>query len=241
MKLNDSSLMPLYQQVHGEIKAAITSGRYLPGDKLPSEVELSKRYSVSRVTIRRAIDELSSEGYLTSRQGKGTFVNQHKLARKIRQGRNVTSFSDVCSEMGMVAGAHVLTRRVVPAEGEGREFFGSGCSQLVHVSLLRTADGIPVMEENSFFPFEQFAFLLKGDLENVPLFDLVAKRSRRLPQHCGMGTIEMVLCDVRRAERLAISAGEPLFFERAFFLDQDGAPLCMSNKYLVGSRCMFEI
>ena len=70
MKLNDNSLTPLYQQVLEDIKAEISSGTYASGQRIPSEAELSQLYSVSRVTVRRAIEELVGEGYLTKRQGK---------------------------------------------------------------------------------------------------------------------------------------------------------------------------
>ena len=56
MKLNGKSLTPLYQQVLGDLKAQIISGAYRAVDKLPCEAELSARYSVSRVTVRRALD-----------------------------------------------------------------------------------------------------------------------------------------------------------------------------------------
>ena len=108
MKLNDNSLTPLYQQVLEDIKAEISSGTYASGQRIPSEAELSQLYSVSRVTVRRAIEELVGEGYLTKRQGKGTYVNQRKMTRKIRQCSTIESFTDVCAEMGMKAGAHVI-------------------------------------------------------------------------------------------------------------------------------------
>lgn len=241
MKLNGKSLTPLYQQVLGDLKAQIISGAYRAGDKLPSEAELSARYSVSRVTVRRALDELAGEGYLTSRQGKGTFVNQRKLTRKISQSSDVRSFTDVCADMGMVAGAHVIERGVVPPSDEDRALFGPSCTQLVFVSRVRTADGIPIMEEDNYFPLGDFAFLLDEDLENVSLFNLIASRRGLTPDHCATSTIEIALADLELARRLDISAGDPLFFEHVFFHDQHDAPLCLSNKYLVGSRYQFNI
>ena len=50
--------MPLYQQIYDEIKHAIDNGIYVPGDKIPTETELSTKYAVSRITVRRAIEDL---------------------------------------------------------------------------------------------------------------------------------------------------------------------------------------
>jgi GntR family transcriptional regulator len=72
---------PLYQQIKGLITQSLQSGEWRPGDLIPSEVELAVRYKVSQGTVRKAIDELSSENVVVRRQGKGTFVATHHEAR----------------------------------------------------------------------------------------------------------------------------------------------------------------
>ena len=62
--------VPLYQQIKEDIKDAIQSGKYKPKEKIPPEPALSEEYAVSRITVRRAIEELCSEGYLTKMQGR---------------------------------------------------------------------------------------------------------------------------------------------------------------------------
>ena len=60
---------PLYQQIYDEIKDAIEKGVYTPKERIPSELELAKQYEVSRITVRRAVEELCSDGYLVKQQG----------------------------------------------------------------------------------------------------------------------------------------------------------------------------
>lgn len=62
--------IPLYQQVIDIIKNEINSGAYKAGARIPNEFELAESYKVGRVTVRRAIEELVQQGYLTKRQGK---------------------------------------------------------------------------------------------------------------------------------------------------------------------------
>ena len=57
---------PLYQQIYDEIKDAIEKGVYAPKERIPSELELAEQYDVSRITVRRAVEELCSDGYLLS-------------------------------------------------------------------------------------------------------------------------------------------------------------------------------
>ncbi len=116
--------IPLYQQVIDIIKNEINSGAYKAGARIPNEFELAESYKVGRVTVRRAIEELVQQGYLTKRQGKGTFVNAPKLKRKIRQKDDVQSFSDACRVNGMEPGARVISRKILPADSTEAQFFG---------------------------------------------------------------------------------------------------------------------
>lgn len=65
---------PLYLQLVEGITAAITCGRFKDGEALPAERVLSERLDVSRTTVRKALDELTARGLVTSRQGSGNFV-----------------------------------------------------------------------------------------------------------------------------------------------------------------------
>ena len=108
----DVSAVPLYQQVMDDLKGEIARGVYAAGSRIPSEMELAKSYGVGRVTVRRAIEELSRAGYLNRQQGRGTFVCAPKLKRKIRQKGDVQSFSDACRVNGMEPGACVISRKI---------------------------------------------------------------------------------------------------------------------------------
>ena len=80
MAINDSAVVPLYQQVKDDIRAAIESGKYKTNEKIPPEPELSAEYSVSRITVRRAVEELCAEGYLIKMQGRGTSASPASTA-----------------------------------------------------------------------------------------------------------------------------------------------------------------
>jgi GntR family transcriptional regulator len=68
---------PLYQQIKGLLTASLKEGAWRPGEVIPSEVELARRFSVSQGTVRKAIDELAAENVLVRRQGRGTYVATH--------------------------------------------------------------------------------------------------------------------------------------------------------------------
>jgi DNA-binding transcriptional regulator YhcF (GntR family) len=67
---------PPYQQVANALRAAILTRRFQPGEKLPSQAELSTRYGVARMTIQQSLRILRDEGLIVSRQGSGVFVKE---------------------------------------------------------------------------------------------------------------------------------------------------------------------
>lgn len=237
--------IPLYQQVIDIIKNEINSGSYKAGARIPNEFELAESYKVGRVTVRRAIEELVQQGYLTKRQGKGTFVNAPKLKRKIRQKGDVQSFTEGCAANDMVPGARLVSRTVVAATHEDAAFFGvePGC-ELIVVERVRTADGIPVMLENNAFVLADHPYLqtlADEDLTDNSIFALVAAHSGRAPLKSDPCTVEIALADAQAAPLLEVPVGEPLFYMEAYFTDEDERPLLLGRQKIVGSRYVFDI
>ena len=77
MDINES--IPKYEQLRMKILNDIERGILKKGDKIPTENELSKNNQISRVTVRKALDSLTEEGYLIRIPGKGTFITENKL------------------------------------------------------------------------------------------------------------------------------------------------------------------
>ncbi len=78
MKIDRSVPIPIYYQLKQILLDEINRQVYMEGDCIPTEKELMAQYGVSRMTVRQAVSELATEGYLTRRKGMGTFVNQRK-------------------------------------------------------------------------------------------------------------------------------------------------------------------
>lgn len=89
-KLDESSAQPLYQQLQRSLRDAIEKGVIAPDDALPPERDLAEMLGVSRITVRKAIDELVEEGLLVRKQGSGTYVSN----RVEKNFAKLTSFSE---------------------------------------------------------------------------------------------------------------------------------------------------
>ena len=68
---------PLYEQIYKNILTNIETGQLKPGDRVPSEKELSTQYNVSRITSKRALQILDQQGLIDRARGKGSFVSQN--------------------------------------------------------------------------------------------------------------------------------------------------------------------
>lgn len=82
MGLDIDDPRPPYQQVATKLRAAILTGKLVPGERLPTQVELSKTYGVARMTIQQALRILKDDGLIATRQGSGMFVRE-RTARPI--------------------------------------------------------------------------------------------------------------------------------------------------------------
>jgi GntR family transcriptional regulator len=74
MDMNQADARPAYQRVADDLRQAIATGTYQPGDQLPTLAELSDRYGIAVMTARDAIRQLAADGLAVSRQGKGAYV-----------------------------------------------------------------------------------------------------------------------------------------------------------------------
>lgn len=97
MFLDRSNRMPLYYQIYDILLAKIESEEWRPGDKIPSELDLSIQFNVSRTTVKQAIEKLAQKRYLFRQQGKGTFVSKPSIAKQLNE---VVSFSEEMLQRG---------------------------------------------------------------------------------------------------------------------------------------------
>lgn len=135
---------PKYQQVEELLKENILSGQLKPGDQIMTEEQLCERFGFSRMTISKALNHLSDLGYIKRTPGKGSFVMPPSVRKETASGR---SFSEDMKSVGMVAGAKLVSYRVVQA-GEVPVAMGKlGLQEmdLVHSFVrLRTGNDTPI-------------------------------------------------------------------------------------------------
>ena len=162
MYIDKNSPIPAYSQLKNIILEKINSGEYSAGKPIPSERELSEVLNISRMTVRQALNQLTSEGILYRERGVGTFVSKAKIEQ-----RNIMSFSDTVSKRGMTPSTKVLKFEKIKPSDDIRNILMLKENEAVYnVKRLRLANNIPVAIEESFIPEKHCPDLEKFDLRH---------------------------------------------------------------------------
>lgn len=140
---------PLYMQLARSLREHISSGGIDPGSALPSERDLSEMAGLSRVTVRKGIEQLIDEGVLIRRQGSGTFV-----ARRIEApGARLSSFSDDTRSRGEAPGVVWIYKSYAqPTEEEAAALDVSPTALVARLGRVRLAGGEPLAIEHAVIP-----------------------------------------------------------------------------------------
>mgnify|MGYP000969627418 CR=1 FL=1 len=140
----------LYYQLKEELMKKLISKQWLPGEKIPSEKELCQMYGVSRITVRKALDELERSGHLVRRQGKGTFVTNISMEQRLSK---FYSFSEELKQRGLQEHCRIIQFDQVPATNEVAAPLGlEPLDPVFKLTRLRLVDLTPYTLETSYIP-----------------------------------------------------------------------------------------
>ncbi|MET2949036.1 GntR family transcriptional regulator [Vibrio owensii] len=160
---DQKSLQPLYIQVADELKREIDKGAYPAGSKLPSENQLVELLKVSRVTVRKALQQLNDLGYTFSEKGKGTFVKSNKLRHDFL---SMSGFAQEAAGSGLEAKNIVDAFEVVPADELVAEKLNIAQGEPVNFARrLRLINDQVVSYEEFYIPRVLLPNLTQQDLE----------------------------------------------------------------------------
>ena len=159
---------PLYRQLGRALKAAIDESVLKRGAVIPSERDLSTGLGLSRVTVRKAIDNLVSDGLLDRRQGAKTVVSS-RLEKSLA---TMTSFSEDMRSRGLTPGCVWISREISrPSPAEMMALGIPGHEKIVRLRRLRTADAMPIAIETATLPAR---FVPDPDVIGASLYEYLA-------------------------------------------------------------------
>lgn len=213
---------PVFKQIAGHLRAQIAAGQLRHGEAIPPERELSVSLSVSRMTLRAAIDELVRDGLLVRQRRRGTVV----AGVRVRKSATIEGFMSFSEEMrlrGLTPSSRVLAFRdeiADPSVAAQLELpIGAHVIDLVRVRL---ANGEPMALERCHLPYDRFCRILQFDLSRESLYDLLSREFGTRPSACEE-TVEATQLERADAEALGVQPADPALMVRRVTRDERGS------------------
>lgn len=197
----------LHHQIKEDLFLHLRSGRWPPGFELPTEESLCKHYGVSRGTLRRAISDLVTEGYIERHRGRGSFVSRPKLESGVVG--SYKSFRVVGPPLD--PGGRVLACRRVRAVKDVAAMLEREAGQSIwRLERVRFTAGVPVSLQTSFIPVDLCPDLARHDLRTRHLID-VLRDEFGVQLVSAVEYVEPTVADGYAAKALRVPARTPLF------------------------------
>lgn len=224
---------PLWVQAVTLIRAQIDSGALAPGMRLPPERELSLDLSISRVTLRKALNQLVADGVLTAAHGRGWFVTSGPIRKE--WPNRLESFSETAARMGLPAASRVLRAAAAPADIDEAEELGiAPGAALFHLARVRLLSGVPIALDRTRVPVKLVPDIATHDFATESLYACLVAAGIE-PQRAD-STIEAREADDELATLLDVAIGKPLLVMRQVAVDGNERPLFTSEIRYAGDR-----
>ncbi len=227
----------MYERLKEHIRQQITAGDLRQGDQLPTEAAFCEQFSVSRITVRKALAELIREGLLESRQGKGTFVCNKTVNHRL--SRNGGGFTNACEANGTRPSSHILQISLqLPTEKDIRLLQIPPNSKVLFIHRVLCSDDLPVIVERNFFT-ESFRRLMSYDLENASLYGILRAdfQIERIATHTW---VQLSRASEEDARLLGLRANDPIL-EVSEVNSAGGVPIHRTEQAIRGDRYVYEV
>lgn len=231
------SSTPLYKTIYLEIKQGIKEGRFPIGSFLPTENELCEQFQASRTTIRKAVGMLSSEGYLSIRQGRGTEVLQASTTQELS---HITSITETLYNRGYKVSVQGMSIQKISAPDFVIDKLQLTTDLEVYkVERLLYADERPVAYVINYLRAAMFPELERFNNTFTGLYSFLERQYHVAPAEA-TETLSAAVADFTESQLLHIPQGAPLLCSRR--LSSTGGVLYeFSSSKLVADRYEYSI
>ena len=235
--LNKNIPIPLYYQLKTILLEYIREEHKDLEKPIPTEVEISEYFGISRPTVRQAINELVVEGYLYRVKAKGTFVSKPKITQDFLL--TLDSFNNEMRKKGLVPSTKILEKEVIKSDEKVAKTLGlEAGTNVIKLTRLRFADDDPIVFVITYIPYSVCPPIMEHDLESESLYEIIEKESGRLISNA-VRTLECITAGEFESKLLKVERGSPIqYFESIVYLE-DGTPVEYSLAKYRGDRSKF--
>ncbi len=202
---------PYYRWLADTLREDISKGAYKPGDTLPTEHELMRRYRLSITTVRRAVQDLVREGLIYRKAGKGTFVKRSKIEENLLY---LTSFAEEMQSRNICPKFRLVSAKPVVPPQEIAQALGVRKNQPVFlIERIQYANNDPIALAQGYWRLELGELLAKHDLNEISLYPML-EQEYSVPLVEADESISATTADPAVALKLQIRRHAPLLVRR---------------------------
>lgn len=220
--IDDRLPTPLYHQIYLVLRDKIAGGVYRGGDILPSEEETARQFGVSRITTKRALNELAGAGYVVRERGRGTRVVYAMPTPPVRA--NVDGLLENLMAMGLKTEVTLLEfGYVAPGEEVAQALQCTAGEKVQRAVRVRRLEGEPFSCLTTHVPEKVGRSYGREDIASTALLTLL--------ERCGVEvsraeqTLTATLADAAMAAALGVDLGAPLLRITRIVYDQQDRPV----------------
>ena len=229
--------VPVYIQIHNEIRKEIESGKWAVGERIPSERQLSQDFDVSRMTLRQAIQTLVDEGILQRQVGSGTYVASSKVQEKMS---GTTSFTEITESQGKKPSSKTVSYHVAdPSISEIEKLKLKNGDQVLRMERIRYADKQPICFEVATIPIGIVDSLNKKDITSSLYKALEDKAGLKLGN--ATQTVSAILASEKIANFLNVKRGSAVLRVRQVTTLDDERPFEYVRSQYASDRFEFYL
>lgn len=222
-----------YVQIAEELKNLILERKIKEGERLPSEEQLSKRYSVSRGTIRKSIDLLVDEQLVKKIQGKGTYVNEEQPGYPF--GQMLISHAETLKNRGINFETIILKKNVEEPNNEIKKRLKIKSEKVFFIERLRLVEGKPAGLFRNWIVLKFIPDIIYKDFEKLGLFEAIEEDGNQRIKS-GIREFSAVIPDENQREFLGVGPNIPLLKLEQVTYNQNNDIIECSDVYLITDR-----
>lgn len=220
-----------YREIAADLRSRIEAGEYTSGRLLPSEATLSGEYSASRVTVRKALEDLRGEGLVDSRQGFGWFVSAEAVRQPL--AHLATIESQLAAE-GKRSERRIVDFGEVDAPDDARTVLGA--DRVLRVHRVNLADGEPFARVTVWCPMDLAGGLTPTELAERSFYELLSVTLGGATQTIGADAADAIDADL-----LEIPIGSPVLVCTRTTRDRDHVPVLYARYVFPAHRTEFVV
>jgi GntR family transcriptional regulator len=235
--INRTIPIPLYFQLKNILLEYITEHHKDKDAPIPTEVDISNHFGISRPTVRQAINSLVVEGYLYRIKGRGTFISKPKINQEFL--RALESYNVEMRKKGLVPSTKVLGLEVTECKDRVAEALKleSG-SRVIKLSRIRYANDEPIVFVVTYLPYDRCPDFMNRNLETESIYGILENEYKLIINRV-VRSLESIPAGSFEAELLQIEKGAPIqYFESIAYLE-DETPIEFSLAKYRGDRNKF--